>query len=224
MSTALPTRRGRGRRILLWVVLIYAVTTVVLDVVIDGYWRGLRSPQLVDVLLQMEDCRPDGPDVICFGTSRLGSGFSGDDVLHEMVQLTGNSDLEVFNASNGSQDLITADFLMERMLARAPGQPWRSSSWPPRWFRATTSGWATTRCPLPRPTTWPTTRTPCAGHGLTGRGSSRTGSIRCFAAAGSCGWSSRTPWTTGPPSRLPGPAGPRGRGRSTRPPPRSNRI
>src|SRR5271165_1216056 len=108
MGTTLPIRRGRGRRALLWAVLFYGVASLAMDVAVDGRWRGLRSPQLVDVLHQLEYCRPDGPDVVCFGTSRLGSAFSGDDILHEMIQLTGNSDLEIFNASNGSQDFITA--------------------------------------------------------------------------------------------------------------------
>jgi hypothetical protein len=102
----------------LWATLFYAVITLVLDIAIDGRWRNLRSPSMVDVLHQMVECRPDGPDVVCLGTSRLGSAFSGDDVLQQMIQLTGKSDLEVFNASNGSQDFITSDFILEQMLAR----------------------------------------------------------------------------------------------------------
>jgi hypothetical protein len=89
-----------------------------MDVVVDAKWRSLRSPSMVDVLHQLEECRPDGPDVVCFGTSRLGSAFSGDDVLQQMIEQTRDIELDVFNASNGSQDFITSDFILEQMLAR----------------------------------------------------------------------------------------------------------
>jgi hypothetical protein len=118
MGTKSRTRRGQGRRALLWAALLYALATLLLDAAIDGHWPQARSAYLVDTLRQFRECPPGRPDVVCIGTSRLAIAFNVEDVRWEMIRSTGDRSLEVFNASGGSQDLITNDFILQEMLQR----------------------------------------------------------------------------------------------------------
>ncbi len=116
MGTKPGKRRGRGCRALTWAALLYGLATVSLNAAIDGRWPQIRSAYLVDTLRQLRACPPGRPDVVCIGTSRLAMAFNVEDVRREMIRSTGNRSLEVFNASGGSQDLITNDFIMEQLL------------------------------------------------------------------------------------------------------------
>ncbi len=114
------TCRSRGRRSLLWAVALYAVVMVAINGAVDGWWPELRSPYLVDTFHQLQTCPEGRADVVCVGTSRLAMAFCADVVQGQLLPWTADGRVEVFNASAGSQDLITADFIMERLLARGP--------------------------------------------------------------------------------------------------------
>jgi hypothetical protein len=116
MATKL--RAGRGRNVLLWAAGLYLAAILVLDVAIDSRWPELRSPYLVDILYQLGQVPSGGPQVVCIGTSRFGMAFSADEVQAQLQQTTGDARIEVFNASAGSQDLITIDFIMSQLLAK----------------------------------------------------------------------------------------------------------
>ena len=118
MRTKFGLHQQRDRRALLWAALLYCLANLVIVGIIDGSWKELRSPFLVDIFHQLRQYPSGKPDVVCIGTSRFQAAFSTNEVQGLMRYLTGDQELEVFNASASAQDLITTDFIMAQMLKR----------------------------------------------------------------------------------------------------------
>src|SRR5437879_3634718 len=99
MRTKISFHQQYGRRVLLWMVFFYGFANLVIVAVIDGAWKELRSPYLVDIFHQLQRCPAGKPDVVCIGTSRLSMAFSVTETQGLMQHVTGERDLDVFNAS-----------------------------------------------------------------------------------------------------------------------------
>jgi hypothetical protein len=115
MTGALRPNRRRGRRTVLWAVLCFAALQGVGTWLMDGRWLHLRFPNAAGVLTHVRT-QPRSPDILCLGSSRFGAAFLAPDIQHQLRDLTGNEELCVINASVAAGDLVTADFLLERML------------------------------------------------------------------------------------------------------------
>lgn len=116
MAAVLRANRRRARRALLWACGVFVIAQVAVGVLLDYGWPELRFPTAAMTLSTLRRC-PRSPDIVCLGSSRLGAAFRPDKVQQPLRQWAADDSLLVFNACVPAGDLITADFMMERILA-----------------------------------------------------------------------------------------------------------
>jgi hypothetical protein len=89
---------------------------------LDYRWTDVRFPDGAQVLARWR-AQERPADVLLLGSSRLGLCVRAAEVQRQLREISGRSDLTVYNAAVPGGDLITADYLLERLLAdgRRPG-------------------------------------------------------------------------------------------------------
>jgi lysophospholipase L1-like esterase len=113
-----PRRAGatRAKRAVLWGVALFWAAQFGLTLLLDYVCPDIRFRTLVDTLAALR-AHPRSPDILCLGSSRIGTAFREDIIAKEVARLTGDEDVSVFNAGVEGADLPTARLVFERILA-----------------------------------------------------------------------------------------------------------
>jgi hypothetical protein len=117
MARRLRVNHAPGRRALLWGGVIFCAAQLATGVLLDFAWSYLRFPGLTQTLAVLRDL-PRSPDVLCLGSSRLGTAFR-EQVIEAGVQgITGHAEFVAFNAGQDGADLAAIDLTLERILGQ----------------------------------------------------------------------------------------------------------
>ena len=109
-------KQARARQSLRWAVGLFFAVQLVGGLLLDYRWPEIRFPSVARTLKALS--RTDvSPEIMCLGSSRFGAAFAQDRIADWIAEATGRRPV-VFNASIEAGDLITADYLMARILER----------------------------------------------------------------------------------------------------------
>jgi hypothetical protein len=105
----------RGLKVLLWMGLAYLCIQLVGGIILDYHLPQLRFPSATATFEALSRL-PHAPEVICLGSSRFGAGFVQQEIRDRLRRASGDSQVLVFNAAIEAGDLITAQYMLERIL------------------------------------------------------------------------------------------------------------
>lgn len=112
-----PSRHRRGGRILLWMFAFFVAGQLGGGALLDRLWPQLRFPFLYQQLDRL-DAQPQPPDIVFLGSSRFGSGVSGEHVTEWLRQLTGDEKVHAFNAAIPAGDPVVCEVMLQHLLQR----------------------------------------------------------------------------------------------------------
>src|SRR5262245_33729847 len=115
MSRGSERSQARGRRATWWGLAIFFAVQLGVGAALDYVWPDLRFdrlPRLWTALHHLE--RP--PDVLCLGSSRMGTTFRQQLVQTELREETGDCQVTTFNATVPGSDLMTAKSVLLHIL------------------------------------------------------------------------------------------------------------
>lgn len=105
----------RGMRTVAWAVAGVLFLHLVGGLLLDYRWPEVRFPS-AESTLQALRRQPRDPDILCLGSSRFGAGFVQEQIRQQLQEETGHLDVLVFNAAIEAGDLITAEYVLGRMV------------------------------------------------------------------------------------------------------------
>jgi len=115
MSRRSQRCQTRGRRALCWGLAIFFAVQLGVGVALDFLWPNVRFATLTHILTALR--RWDHtPDVICLGSSRIGTTFRPQVIQAKLREMTADGQVTTFNAAVDSADLTTAEFVLARLL------------------------------------------------------------------------------------------------------------
>ncbi len=108
-------RSPRGRAVLLGALAIFAAVQLIASVLLDYRWPQVRFPFFYLQLARLDSGRP--PNVLVLGSSRTGHLVSDCEVGQVMRDLTGDPEVECFNACCLGGDCAVSARMLDQILA-----------------------------------------------------------------------------------------------------------
>ncbi len=110
------SHRRKAKRVLLWAGAVFLLVQFLGTLLVDHLWPEVRFPSAADTVTKLRT-QERSPDILCLGSSRSGAAFRAGEVQTLTRLWSEDHSVEVFNASLPAGDLVTADYLMEQLLA-----------------------------------------------------------------------------------------------------------
>lgn len=107
----------RAKATVVWFVVLFLLVQLAGSWLLDNAWLPLRFPTAARLLAHLDTLhRP--PDVVLLGSSRFGIGLHGGRIAQVLAERRPGYKPFVFNACIEAGDAISAEFMMDEMLAR----------------------------------------------------------------------------------------------------------
>jgi hypothetical protein len=113
-------RQLRGRRILLWIAVLFALAQLGGGVLLDHVCTWIRFPSAYEALGRLEEstARAETPDVIYFGSSRFGACLNQELLQSTVRCATGDPSARVLRATVPGGEMVSADYLLTECVHR----------------------------------------------------------------------------------------------------------
>jgi hypothetical protein len=123
MSRQQRPHHRRARRAIFWACVSFLAVQLGAGLLMDYRWLRIRFPSLVQTLQSLPRNSP-APELLCLGSSRFGAAFGAEEITARMRDDTGLEAFRAYNASVPAGDLLTSDYLLERLLDQGIQPDW----------------------------------------------------------------------------------------------------
>lgn len=107
----------RGRCILFWMLGSFFALQLAGGFLLEHVFPQVRFPFLYRQLALLDE-QPRPPNIVFLGSSRFGCGLSGDAVTDLLHRLTGDPQVQAFNAAIPAGDLLVSELMLRQLLDR----------------------------------------------------------------------------------------------------------
>jgi hypothetical protein len=110
--------------VLLWGLGVFATVQLAVGLLCDYRWVQVRFPEAAFALAktqrqaQTRSADRRQASVVCLGSSRLGCGFRPAEIRRGLEECGADFDVRVFNAAVPCGDLLTAEFILQELIAQ----------------------------------------------------------------------------------------------------------